>query len=221
MPSGLAIYETNLMPNSKNMRFVLGGPHSSFDVLLSRYPDANLLMQNFSEGIAKWKSLGPPSLTQYVMSDHEIDQACKRNLSNEEMDSFMNLLQVEQLEVIEEIQQLNKLSTSGINQSYQTAAEQLCDHPHHGLADHVCLVEQAGSLGDITHQHEISHRVECCEDCGTDLPAEYIAALETDRLPQLKQIVDHQEAGLDISYRCVRCRTVLTVRMLKKLTKYP
>jgi hypothetical protein len=92
MPSGLAIYETNLMPNSKNMRFVLGGPHSSFNVLLSRYPDANLLMQNFSEGIAKWKSLGPPSLTQYVMSDQEIDQACERNLSNEEMDSYMDML---------------------------------------------------------------------------------------------------------------------------------
>ena len=219
MPSGLAIYETNLMPNSKNMRFVLGGPHSSFDVLLSRYPDANLLMQNFSEGIAKWKSLGPPSLTQYVMSDHEIDQACERNLSNEEMDSFMDLLQVEQLEVIEEIQQLNKLSTSGINQSYQTAAEQLCDHPHHGLADHVCLVEQSGSLGDSTYQHEISHRVECCEDCGTDLPAEYIAALETDRLSQLKQIVDHQEAGLDISYRCVRCRNCVDCKNAEKVDK--
>ena len=54
MPSGLAIYETNLRPHSKNMRYVLGGPHSSFDVLLARFPDANLLMNQFTEGLAKW-----------------------------------------------------------------------------------------------------------------------------------------------------------------------
>ena len=92
MPSGLAIYETTLMPHTKNMRYVLGGPHSSFDVLLTRYPDANLLMQHFSEGIAKWKALGPASLTQYVMSDNELNSALKNNLAYEDMENYIGLI---------------------------------------------------------------------------------------------------------------------------------
>ena len=101
MPSGLAIYETNLLPHTKNMKYILGGPHSSFDVLLARCPDANLLMYHFTEGLAKWKSLGPPSLTQYVMSDHEVDLANRRNLSYEEMDCYKELLHLEHQEIKE------------------------------------------------------------------------------------------------------------------------
>ena len=78
-------------------------------------------------------------------------------------------------------------------------------------------MEQSGSFGDSSFQQDISHRVECCEDCGSDLPAEYIALLETDRLSQLKQIVDHQEAGLDISYRCVRCRNCVDCKNAEKV----
>ena len=63
MTSGLAIYETSLMPHAKNMRYILGGPHSSFDAFLSLCPDANLLMQHFTDGISQWKNLGPPSLS--------------------------------------------------------------------------------------------------------------------------------------------------------------
>ena len=107
MASGLAIYETSLMPHTKHMRYVLGGPHSSFDVLLSRCPDANLLMQHFTEGIAKWKSLGPPSLSQYVMTESEIDLARSRCASYEDSKDYVSLVKLENKELADEIENLS------------------------------------------------------------------------------------------------------------------
>ena len=210
MPSGLAIYETSLMPHTKNMRYVLGGPHSSFDVLLARVPDANLLMHQFTEGLAKWRSLGPPSLTQFVMSTQEVDLAGERNLSLEEMDDYMELLEVEEQEAIEnQIQHLNTTSAG----PPQVSAEELNQS---NLPAHLVNLQSDEKL----HFGELClHSDVLCEDCGVRLQAEQIAALETERLSQLKNLVDFQEAGLDISYRCVRCRNCLDCRNAEKVDK--
>ena len=173
MHSGLAIYETTLMPHTKNLKYVLGGPHSSFDVLLSRYPNANLLLNDFKEGIARWKSLGPPSLTQYIMSTDEVSSACRSNISYDDLKNYADLVDE------------NK------GESYVT------ENP---------LDPEA--LSNLQ-----------CIDCGEENSSEYFAALETDRLSQLRQLVDIQEAGLEISYRCVRCRSCIDCKNAEKVDK--
>ena len=175
MPSGLAIYETTLMPHTKNMRYVLGGPHSSFDVLLTRYPDANLLMQHFSEGIAKWKALGPVSLTQYVMSDNEVNSALKNNLAYEDMENYIGLI----------------TDTSIIRENYEA---------------------QEITVNDLS----LGLR---CEDCDQEITTTCYANNEEDKLSQLRQLVDIQEAGLDISYRCIRCRNCTDCKNAEKVDR--
>ena len=72
LPSGLAIYRTKLAPHVKGFNYVLGGPHASFDTWLAQHGNQNhLLLENFVAGLAQWRSLGPPSLSQYMMTATE------------------------------------------------------------------------------------------------------------------------------------------------------
>ena len=72
LPSGLAVYRTKLAPHVKGFNYVLGGPHASFDTWLAQHGHQNhLLLENFVAGLAQWGSLGPPSLSQYMMTATE------------------------------------------------------------------------------------------------------------------------------------------------------
>ena len=255
MPSGLAIYEMPLMPHSKNIKYVLGGPHSSFDFLLTRIPDANLLMSKFTEGLAQWRSSGPPSLTQYVMSEQEVDLAIMRNLSMEEMDNYKELLKVED-------QEAREISACAVSQGDVVQSVVQADLPAEvvrmGQADLPAeVVKMAQSnlpaeavkvsssylppklvnldriqdldreeYSDIDHNSDTSRShlfresgLDNCADCGCLVTEEYIAALEHEKLSHLKNLVDLQEAGLDISYRCVRCRNCLDCKNAEKVDK--
>ena len=46
LPSGLAIYKTKLAPHTKGYNYVLGGPHSSFDIWLSQFGNPNHLISS-------------------------------------------------------------------------------------------------------------------------------------------------------------------------------
>ena len=93
----------------KGYTYVLGGPHSSFDTWLSQYGNQNhLLLENFIAGLATWRSLGPSSLTQYIMSEQEVSMAIEKNLLEGDLDSYKDLLEFENKE--EERQNWRKMS---------------------------------------------------------------------------------------------------------------
>ena len=56
------------------------------------------MLENFVAGLANWRSLGPPSLTQYIMSEQEIFFAAEKNKVNDELDSYKELAEFEKLE---------------------------------------------------------------------------------------------------------------------------
>ena len=100
LPSGLAIYKTKLAPHISGQRYVIGGSHVSFDAMLAQVGNADHLMEHFIAGLANWKSLGPPNLTQFVMSEQEITTAMEGNLRDDDMKQFRELVQLEHLEVL-------------------------------------------------------------------------------------------------------------------------
>ena len=194
MNSGLAIYETSLMPHTKNMRYILGGPHSSFDALLSRCPDANLLMQHFTDGISKWKNLGPPSLSQYIMSDQEVGLAKYRSACFEGAKDYAALVEFETVEVTNVAE---NLSNEKIFESVSPRPVDDCLIPDNSEAD----------------------QVRCCADCGEEYVDSCLRSQELESLSQLKSKIDFQEAGLDITYRCVRCRNCVDCKNAEKIDK--
>ena len=98
LPSGLAVYKTKLSPHQQGYNYVLGGPHSSFDTMLARTGNGTYMMEQFIAGLANWRSLGPPSLTQYIMSEYEVIEATKKNFCDDDMSNYKELVEYEQQE---------------------------------------------------------------------------------------------------------------------------
>ena len=95
LPSGLAIYETKLSPHHKGMNFVLGGPHASFDHMLARSGNAAFLRNQFIDGLNTWRTSGPPSLTQYVMNQYEVNTATVSNMLDDDFAEYKKLMDTE------------------------------------------------------------------------------------------------------------------------------
>ena len=91
LPSGLAIYETKLSPHAKGLSFVLGGPHASFDHMLAKSGNASFMLNQFIAGLTTWRTSGPPSLTQYVMTEYEVSAATDKNLLDDAFDDYKEL----------------------------------------------------------------------------------------------------------------------------------
>ena len=101
LPSGLAIYKTKLAPHIPGQKYVIGGSHASFDAILSQVGNTDHLMEHFIAGLANWKQLGPPKLTQFVMSESEVTVAMERNLKDEGLREFRKLIETEHQEYFE------------------------------------------------------------------------------------------------------------------------
>ena len=95
LPSGLAIYETKLAPHFKGMNYVLGGPHTSFDSLLATSGNAAFLLNEFISGLTNWRTSGPPSLSQFMMPEFEVEQAIRKNMMEKEVTDYQQLISTE------------------------------------------------------------------------------------------------------------------------------
>ena len=176
LPSGLAIYKTKLAPHTKGYNFVLGGPHSSFDILLNQHGNQNHLLDNFIAGLANWRNLGPPSLSQYVMSVHEVSSAIEKNLVDDQLETYKELVKFEQEEFEKSqhevsdptLNTVNVIDTDDISASLSENFEQSC---------YDCGVEVLGLHEDqkISRMRQIldsqetgldiSYRCIRCRDC--------------------------------------------------------
>ena len=201
LPSGLAVYKTKLAPHIKGYNYVLGGPHSSFNVWLGQCGNQNnILLENFIAGLAKWRESGPSSLTKYVMSQSEVLFATEKNILDDQFNQYEDLRRFEENEM-EQIEQeiADKLTEI---ESRRSSAE--------GLNLHSDNQAEVGC--------ESSTVIKSCVDCGEEFSWNF-ALLEDEKLSRLKHILDSQETGLDISYRCVRCRNCLDCRNAEKVDK--
>ena len=196
LPSGLAIYETKLSPHSKGMNFVLGGPHASFDHMLAKSGNASFLLNQFIAGLTTWRTSGPPSLTQYVMTESEVERATEMNMVDDNFEQFKELRksEVKELEILLE----DITATAELSQQLDVKEE----HSH--LPEDVDLLDVS------------------CADCGVVLlegGVDESVLYEDEKLSRLRHLLDKQETGVEISYRCVRCRDCLDCRNSEKVDK--
>ena len=248
LPSGLAIYKTKLAPHVKGFNYVLGGPHASFDTWLAKHGNQNhLLLENFVAGLAQWRSLGPPSLSQYMMSDAEIIEAKDKNLADDELHYYKELVEFEkdeydeiQMEIsarLEEIVGRTSQNPSHFPATHgggdrggrayvHTATNPVSPSEDGGReGGHPEEVEQgeAGEVLEDTGELVCTVQEECyyqiCMDCGEEVHVSNSVLMEDEKLSRLKHILDSQETGLDISYRCVRCRSCIDCQKAEKVDK--
>ena len=191
LPSGLAVYKTKLAPHMEGYNYVLGGAHTSFNIWLAQCGNQNhVLLENLIAGLARWRDFGPPSLTQYAMSESEVKFAKDCNLLDDKFDSYEELVEFENKEFedinSEIIKRVNELNSS-----------------------------QSASGLDYCNTYTLN---KICVDCGDEFSYNF-PTFEDEKLSRLKHILDSQETGFDISYRCVRCRDCLDCRNAEKVDR--
>ena len=212
LPSGLAIYKTKLAPHAKGYNYVLGGPHASFDTWLAQHGNQNhLLLENLIAGLANWRNLGPPSLTQYIMSDSEVSMVTEKNLLDDQLDSYRDLIQFEnseydkvQLEISERLVEIEQNGFEDIQDDEQES--NLAEAAVSDRTNSACMIKVDQVCND-------------CHDCGKKLSQKHLALYEDEKISRLRHILDSQETGIDISYRCVRCRECTDCRNAEKVDK--
>ena len=230
LPSGLAIYKTKLAPHTKGFNYVLGGPHSSFDTWLSQYGNQNhLMLENFVAGLANWRNLGPPSLTQYIMSEQEMSMATEKNMLDDELDSYRELVEFEQAEktmISKEI--LDRLAvienqdvydeeivTDGVKAALNSECNLSSFHSNQTGTEFTSPTgkyESIATEGKFTisagksEATAITRQVDFCHDCGEELLEDHVALYEDEKISRLKHLLDSHETGVEITYRCIRCR---------------
>ena len=245
LPSGLAVYKTKLSPHQKGYNFVLGGPHSNFDTMLARTGNGTYMMEQFIDGLASWRNLGPPSLTQYIMSELEVTEATKKNFGDDDMSNYRELVEYEQQELTMLCNEmLGGVSIIMPESSPEDISEAVPDSLPAEVSIGVPLIftSSSGKNGasrftSSTGKNEAfrsnsSSVLESdqalpgtdglntlCDTCGIGVSQEDFSLFEDEKLSRLKKILELQESSLDISYRCVRCRECLDCKNAEQVEK--
>ena len=182
-PSGLAVYKTKLAPHNKGYNYVLGGPHSSFDTWLAQHGNQNhVLLENFIAGLTRWRTQGPASLTQYIMSESEEHVASKKNMIDDEFSYYKELTEYEHNEFFQaETQVKNQIDESSIREAALHSSEyQICDDCGTDMIGDLAMYEdqKLSRLKQILDSQEtgldISYRCVRCRDCNDCRNAEKV-----------------------------------------------
>lgn len=181
LPSGLSIYKLQLTPHDRRYNSVIGGPHESFQFMLTQFGGMSVVFANLCQQLENYKQFGPPKLSRSIMSLEEVQFAEKfrdRDIENYE-------------EVYDSFDSMNKaeLDTECFDDK---------------------IVETEVDTVNLS-QAEVKN-VLCCS-CGIELCTVNMKALMTaasiknDEDDEMwKQFQQAQKEGLNIEYRCPRCR---------------
>ena len=187
LDSGLSIFRSKLVGHKTGFNAMIGGPHSSFDCLCEQAGGVVNMVANFIQGLEKYRAgdWRPPRLPYAPMTMEEKKFAT-------EMNACMG-----DLEVLNDYKHLEE-TEDNLAESFNQLIDQLEESP---VSDTVGEREEAV----------------CCVDCGEHFDSKdwvgdcfVLSGVENDevdeKVRELKKKFSLLESGLEIDYRCVKCR---------------
>ena len=180
MESGLTIYQTKLSPHNKGYNAVIGGPHSSFSILAQKAGGAASLLAHFTEGLQAYKRWdGAPKIKNYYIMD---SMTC-----DDEMYSMLDCKEYTSDDNLDLVTDDEGSDVTDDEESIVSEAEDRDDED-----DSAVKIENTCLSSPVLCQH--------CTHFSSGLTA------ADERISDLRKNMDLQGAGLEIEYRCVRCR---------------
>jgi hypothetical protein len=177
LTSGLTIYKTRLKSRNNKYNATIGGPHTTFEYLAGELGGAAALLTIFRQGLEKYHKLGPPKLQVAPLTVEEV--AFNTSYYSAEGDKEIRGLKT--LEYVEDI----------IVDKYDEGESAILKHVLPNPPD-TLLICECGELCD--NLEESSSKL-------------YANISEEERIRDLNSLkVQLEEGGLEISYRCIRCR---------------
>ena len=181
LPSGLTIYELQVSSHDERVNSVIGGPHESFEMIAEQTGGLyNLAFSNLIQRLENYRNFGPPSLPKPLVMSVKDEQFSKDHKDWE-------------MEEYDEIEDMD------------------------GDLDEVfeAIEEDAGNNENST-VNESSGSAVICSDCGEKLDHEnlmnevaptYATTDNEENINALKKIQHSPSEGMQIEYRCPRCRS--------------
>ena len=190
LPNGLTIYSLRVKSHDGKINAALGGPHSSFHQLGAHYGSMSVVFANLSKQLENFRSYGPPSIQRSLISSEEV-----RFLQELKPMEFFDINSNESEFLF---QNPEKLSCEGDVFDGNTVLD-VTEIPEESLGN--AAEEDYFSTGlDVVDHCTIS-----CNECGRQVMA-LVKNEDDESISALKRLQQAQQEGLDVSYRCLKCR---------------
>jgi hypothetical protein len=209
LPSGLTLYKSKLVGQNPGMNAMIGGPHSTFDCLCDQAGGVANMVANFVKGIEMYRSedWSAPRVPNAPMTVEEVVFAKKLTSSMREVSV---LAEYNQLEYVEDkvadaftvfLDNVEEIVDDIDDCSSSENTPQTNDHLDRGS----CEEESAASACVSCNSCGVKYS---CEDWIADcLVLTAMEKSETDdKIKKIKRKMQLMESGLDVDYRCIKCR---------------
>ena len=182
LPCGLFIAKLKLKSHDGLTTGCIGGPHETFSNLIGQCGDASRLMTLFISSLENFRKMGAPKLDSPMMSIEDFDFAAKMNCV--EVTDIVGVQPVE----VDKSPEVDNVIVSSIVPSSKSLQCQDCG----------CDVND-----DPKELLEIVKK-----DIGEKKMRAIIASLDDprDKLNDLKMLMKIMEEGIQLNYRCPKCR---------------
>ena len=175
---GLTIYESRLVAHDKGINALIGGPHTSFQFLAQKIGNPAALLAHFTEGLQRLRQLGPPIIPSNPMSLEEEMFAMSHNAM--ECNMVQQLVNLEMVESFIADSEEEILCTTTSGEKDQSVIDTLATKYGRGYS----------SCSNTFEEEIFDH--EGMENSET--------------LREIRKLRLEQECGIDLNYRCVKCR---------------
>ena len=191
LENGLTIFEVQVVPHDPTITACIGGPHETFEAMANTCGSPGILFTQIQQQLENYRNFGPPKVSTCIMSQEDTGFAeVHQNWDmGEDFERF-----------IEEFNEI-KASRDDIGEVF-VAPENNLD-----------LNSSNASITEIPKCHDYI----TCSGCGADLNEDYLdinlpslttsTDSEDEGLVALRKLMQAQQEGLTIEYRCPKCRS--------------
>ena len=181
LPNGLGIYKLRIKSHGSKDTAVIAGPHSSFDQLLKKVGNMAYLLQTFQKSVQCWRSIVAPKIKELEIPPmSEKDELLAFNMNSQENKGYLvnTDLHFDYIEPVDEV----------LDKVFRIPCPD-------------CDLLSTREEPDMTYS-PVSSGIFFPDGYGFDHTAN--AADLT--ISKMKQIVEAQDKGLQIDYKCPKCR---------------
>ena len=225
LPNGLTIYRMQISSHDNQYNCAIGGPHESFEYMANHFGSMTIVFANLCQQLESYKKFGPPKISKAIMTvedmrfaekykDWEIENFYKDALAkelNQDGDESQEIfLGVAENITEKSIEQIVFDNVPDLGDDYYE--ESTADCRQVKRSKKAILMKTA----DEAKLEEVESISVTCAGCGSELSEEGMEVLkalparsvdEDDSVKQWKKIQQAQQEGLNIEYRCPKCRS--------------
>ena len=193
LPSGLTIYSSRLASHDGKFNACLGGPHSSFAALASGAGGVTQLLAHFVDGLQSFKDTGPPRIKSVPMSKDEIGFVRDCLVADGELCEIMDHDKRFSYELKNNLDELNS--------DDELLAQKVVDDERKVCCSHCEIFENI-------HEKIFEN---------SNIADHFIS--NDERIADFKRHQNIHESGLEIDYRCPKCRDCVECKSADKTEK--